>query len=74
MKDVLNGDLSLRTIFKVFYDLIDSGLKDKNIECPIDYINDKKGRVFGGIIAAIIVVLVVVLIIIICCCCCKKKD
>ena len=74
MKDILNGDLGLMTVYKVFYDLIDSGLKDKDIECPIDYIEDKKGRVFGGVTIAIIVIVVVVAIIICCCCCCKKKD
>ncbi len=74
MKDILNGDLGLMTVYKVFYDLIDSGLKDKDIECPIDYIEDKKGRVFGGVTIALIVVIIVVVIIVICCCCCKKKD
>ena len=47
LKDILNKDLGLMTAYKVFYELIDSGLKDKYIECPIDYIEDKKGRVFG---------------------------
>ena len=72
MKDILNGDLGLMTAYKVFYELIDSGLKDKYIECPIDYIEDKKGRVFVGVKIAVIVVVVVVVIIVICCC--KKKD
>ena len=72
MKDILNKDLGLMTAYKVFYELIDSGLKDKYIECPIDYIEDKKGRVFGGVKIAVIVVVVVVVIIVICCC--KKKD
>ena len=72
MKGILNGDLGLMTVYKVFYELIDSGLKDKYIECPIDYIEDKKGRVFGGVKIAVIVVVVVVVIIVICCC--KKKD
>ena len=72
MKDILNHDLGLMTAYKVFYELIDSGLKDKYIECPIDYIEDKKGRVFGGVKIAVIVVVIVVVIIVICCC--KKKD
>ena len=72
LKDILNKDLGLMTAYKVFYELIDSGLKDKYIECPIDYIEDKKGRVFGGVKIAVIVVVVVVVIIVICCC--KKKD
>ena len=61
MKDILNGDLGL----------IDSGLKDKDIECPIDYIEDKKGRVLGGATIALIVVVIVVAIIVCYCRYCK---
>lgn len=71
MKDILNHDLGLMTAYKVFYELIDSGLKDKYIECPIDYIEDKKGRIIGGVTIALIVVVIVVAIIVCYCRYCK---
>ena len=71
LKDILNKDLGLMTAYKVFYELIDSGLKDKYIECPIDYIEDKKGRIIGGVTIALIVVVIVVVIIVIYCRYCK---
>ena len=71
MKDILNHDLGLMTAYKVFYELIDSGLKDKYIECPIDYIEDKKGRIIGGVTIALIIVVIVVAIIVCYCRYCK---
>ena len=70
--DIIFNDVGLMTAFNIFYNLIESGLKEEEFVCPIDA-GSKKGRIITGVFLGIAVLL---LIGIICCCrrCCKKNS
>ena len=70
--DIIFNDVGLMTAFNIFYNLIESGLKEEEIVCPIDA-GSKKGRIITGVFLGIAALL---LIGIICCCrsCCKKNS
>ena len=72
IKDIIFNDVGLMTAFKIFYNLIESGLKEQDIVCPIDA-GSKKGRIITGVSLGIVALLVIGVI---CCCarCCKKKG
>ena len=71
IKDVIVNDVGLMTAFRIFYNLIDSGLKETDMVCPIDA-GSKKGRIIIGVslgigIAALLVIGIIY-------CCSKKKS
>ena len=68
IKDVIFNDVGLMTAFSIFYNLIDSGLKETDLLCPIDA-GSKKGRIIIGVCVGIVAILIIGII---CCCCCKK--
>ena len=68
IKDVISHNVGLKTAFSIFFNLIDSGLKETDLVCPIDA-GSKKGRIIIGVCVGIAAILVIGIII---CCCCKK--
>ena len=68
IKDVILHNVGLKTAFSIFFNLIDSGLKETDLVCPIDA-GSKKGRIIIGVCVGIAAILVIGIII---CCCCKK--
>ena len=69
IKDIITHDVGLMTAFKIFYNLIESGLKEQDIVCPIDG-GSKKGRIIIGVCLGIFALLIIG----VCCCCCKKNN
>ena len=72
VKDIISGDINLKKIFNIFFDLAEYGIKDEEVACPFDPLSKKGLTIFAiiGIILAVIIVLVVLCV----CCCCKKKK
>ena len=69
LEDVIFNDVGLMTAFSIFYNLIESGLKETDLVCPIDA-GSKKGRIITGVSIGIVAILVIGVI----CCCCKKDS
>ena len=71
VKDIISGDINLKKIFNLFYNLAEYGIKDEEVVCPLDPLSKKGLGVFG--IIGIILACIIVSIIICRCCCCKKE-
>ena len=72
IKDIIFNDVGLMTAFKIFYNFIESGLKEEDIICPIDA-GSKKGRIITGVFLGIAALFIFG----VCCCiarCCKKDE
>ena len=70
IRDIIFNDVGLMTYFSVFYRLIESGLKEQELQCPIDP-ETKKGKT--TILTIVLTVSAVFITgIIIYCCCCQK--
>ena len=69
LKDAIFQSVDYMTAFSIFYNLMDFGIKDSDLVCPIDPSSKK-----GIIISIVIGVLVVVVFIGFVYCCCKKEK